>query len=173
MKSLGKAWFDPKAQGLINIYRMLYAQGAKTSSKKALVSQWQKSEDWFRYFCIFWDYFKGKFGATPLWQTHSSLMTAVVLLQLQQSFLRSLGNYVGLTIDKISEPDPVRRAILVESQFKDILEQWGKNFSIKHFPSNWGVRSLNHKDGKAKLLDYFDKVSVGSSVTNHPILTGK
>lgn len=173
MKQLGRAWFDPKAQGLVELFRVLYAQGSKSSSRKALVSQWQKSEDWFKYFCFFWDHFKDKFAATPLWKTHSSFMTAVVLLQLQHSFLRALGNFVSLTINKIDEPDAKQRALLVESQFKDIVAQWGKNFSLKHFPASWGVKSLNHKDGKAKLLDYFDKISVGSSVTNHGILTGK
>ncbi|MFT3857687.1 MAG: hypothetical protein QM742_09385 [Aquabacterium sp.] len=172
MKQLGRAWFEPKAPGLVAVYRALY-EGEKKSSKKSLVSQWQKSEDWFKYFCIFWDQIKEKYGTSPLWETHSSLMTAVVLLQLQQSFLRGLGNLVSLTIEKIEEPDPEKRALLVEQQFRDIAKQWTSRFTQKHFPEQWGLKSLNHKDGKSKLLDYFDKVALGASVKNHAILTGK
>jgi hypothetical protein len=173
MKQLGRAWYEPKAPGLVAVYKALYELDGKKESKKALVSKWQKSEDWFRYFCIFWDHVKEKFASTPLWETHSSLMTAVVLLQFQHSFLRGLGNMVSLTIEKITEEDPGKRALLVEQQFRDIVKQWASRFTTKHFPDEWGVKSLNHKDGKAKLLDYFDKVSLGSSVKNHPVLSGK
>ncbi len=172
MKQLGRAWFEPKAAGLVAVYKALYGDGAKLP-KKTLVSKWQKNEDWFKYFCIFWDAVKEKFGASPLWDMHSPLMTAVVLLQLQQSYLRGLGNLVSLTIEKIQESDPEKRAAAVEAQFRDISKLWLSKFSAKHFPAKWAEGSLNHSDGKKKLLDYFDKVSLGSSVTNHPVITGK
>ena len=172
MKQVGKAWYEPKSAGLEAVYRVLY-EGDKKASKKELVSQWQKSEDWFKYFCMFWDHIKERFESTPLWETHSSLMTAVVLLQLQQSYLKSLGNFASLTIKKIVEGDPKKRAKLVEQQFREITEQWFSKFTEKTFPQQWGVKSLNHKDGKTKLLDYFDKVADGSNVKNHSIISGK
>ncbi len=172
MKQIGRVWFEAKSPGLVSIYKMLYQDGSKMS-KKAMVSRWQKSEDWFKYFCLFWGKIKGRFGTTPLWTTHSSLLTAVVLLQLQHSFMKSLGNYATLTIDKISEADPTKRAALVEDKFREIVDAWLKNFTEKSFPTKWGVTSLNHKDGKEKLLDYFDKIATGTSVRGHPIITGK
>lgn len=173
MKQLGRAWYEPKKiPGIAAIIKALYDSGKK-DSKKALMSQWQKSEDWFKFFCIFWNIMKDKYGETPLWNTHSPLMTAVVLLQLQQSFLRGLGNLVSLTIEKIDESDPIKRAKLVEDSFREIATQWTSRFTAKSFPDQWGVKSLNHKDGKSKLLDYFDKVAMGASTKNHPILTGK
>jgi hypothetical protein len=87
--------------------------------------------------------------------------------------MKSLGNYATLTIDKISEADPTKRAALVEDKFREIVDAWLKNFTEKSFPTKWGVTSLNHKDGKEKLLDYFDKIATGTSVRGHPIITGK
>jgi hypothetical protein len=171
MKQVGKAWFDPNTHGLHALMRILFANGKKKSTK-VLKAEWQRNDVWFDYFCCFWHSFYKKFGATDLWKMHSSLMTAIVLKQLQETFLTYLDSVSALTIETIQEPDDSARRKLVFAQFEKIVEQFSQKFEAKHFPQAWGIKSLNHKDGKAKLQDYFEKVRQGKFVGNHPLRTG-
>jgi hypothetical protein len=136
MKQVGKAWFDPKSHGLNALMRVLYSGAGKTKkSRKPLIAEWQKENAWFEYFCCFWNNFKTKFGDTALWDLHSSLMTAVVLQQLQETFLTYLDSVAALTIETITEPDPDSRKDSVYAQFSKIVEQFSQKFETSHFPT--------------------------------------
>jgi hypothetical protein len=173
MKRVGKSWYDPKHQGLITLMRILYTGTTeKRRSAKTLKTEWQKTDDWFLFLSKFWDQVKQKFGKTKLWELHSPLMIAVVLNQLQETFLTYLDSVSALTLERISVSDDVRRRAQVESEFGTIVDQFLSKFEEKHFSKPWAVKSLNHKDGKELLLDYFDKIQKGTMVHKHPLLTG-
>jgi hypothetical protein len=173
MKRVGKAWYDPKHQGLISLMRILYTNPSDAKkSTKTLKGAWQDDarSDWFMYFVTFWSEVKKRLGTSALWKLHSSLLTAVVLEQFQDTFLTYLDSVSGLTIDRIDEEDPNVRRQQVETAFAAILTEFLSKFEPKHFAKPWAIKSLNHRDGKDQLSDYFDKIFKGTQVHRHPLV---
>jgi predicted SnoaL-like aldol condensation-catalyzing enzyme len=99
-------------------------------------------------------------------------MTAVVLEQFQQSFLEYLGGVLSLTIGKITETDAILRKQFIIKEYKQIVDIFVSKFDEKHFSKPWVIKSLNHKDGKDLLADYFDKVFKGKPVQKHRLIHG-
>jgi hypothetical protein len=161
VKRAGKAWYSPKSHGLIEVMRKLYqSENGPKKNQKALRQEWHEHEDWFFFFNLFWDAVKARFGGTKLWTLKSSLMIAVVLEQLQAVFLKYLSSTTGLTIGKITETNASIRRDKVVSEFVNIVNEFLKNFKEKDF-IDWPEKSLNHKSGRERLQNYFEKVRQG------------
>lgn len=172
MKKVGKAWFEVKNDGLLEVIRGLYQRpDAKKYSQKSLKDQWRKNDLWFDYYSIFWGAIKNKFGNTSLWELHSTFMIAVVLEQLQTTFLEYLESVTSLTIAKINDADDSVRQEKIRAEFKQIVDSFVSKFEERHFSKPWAVNSLNHRDGKRLLADYFSKVFKGKAVHNHPLVS--
>ena len=173
MKKVGRAWYDVRDDGLLELIRNIYQQsGSKKLNQKSLKLAWQKDELWYEYFSIFWGAIKEKFGESKIWELHSPLMTAVVLEQFQQSFLEYLGGVLSLTIGKITETEAILRKQFIIKEYKQIVDIFVSKFDEKHFSKPWVIKSLNHKDGKDLLADYFDKVFKGKPVQKHRLVHG-
>jgi hypothetical protein len=171
MKRVGKAWYDPKHQGLINLMRMLYVgKGGARKNRKWLKSSWQSNVDWYVFLSMFWKKLKVKLGSDDLWESKSSLMIAVVLEQLQEVFLTYLDSVSALTIDRIDVEDDGSRSKKVREEMDEIIDTFLANFEAKHFAKEWAIKSLGHKDGKLQLQDYFDKIQKGVLVNRHPLV---
>lgn len=171
MKRVGRAWYEAKSPALIRLSRLIYVGDSKKKvSQKRLKADWQKSFLWFDFFCNFWDKVKKKFEPVGLWEVHSNLLTAVVIEQFQKVFLTHFNSVAELLFDGVEGDTMEERLYDANAKFEKFVEQYVSKFDRGHFEKEWKEKSLNHKDGKAKLEDYFDKIYKGQSVKNHPLV---
>jgi hypothetical protein len=172
MKKVGRAWYDAKSSGLYRTMDALYSKPSeKKLSKKAARARWQQSQDWFEFYCFFWNAFKTKFEGTPVWEIHSNLLTAVVVEMIQADFLVFLNALGDLLYDFEEEHDEKRRLLVIQK-----FRKWVDNFVSKHnrslYERNWKATSLNHSDGRQALANLFRKIREGGNIANDPVITG-
>ncbi len=174
MKRVGKAWYDTKSPGLLKVMKVLYYNDIeKRIAGKSLKTEWQHSKNWFEFFCLFWKEVEEKFGTSKIWEMHSPLMIAVVLEQFQEAFFSQLNSMADVYFAEVNIDSVVDRSELVKSKFKTLARNFVSKFEKKHFNKPYKRKSLNHKEGKELLLDYFTKIRDQHSVSNHALFREK
>jgi hypothetical protein len=156
MVQVAKLWYDARHQVftmiLPNLYPDIKGRGAKTER----IRRW-KEEDWGKFFLAFWQVIKERFGTEPsdepghkLWSVgHSQLMVAVVLLELERTFLENLNQQdeeyfeiTGLQGDRVEA---------MVAKIRARAQKFAAFLPPEFFAAKWGVSSLNTGMGRKEL----------------------
>jgi hypothetical protein len=178
MVKVAKQWWQGRHTGVVPIIENLYPdlQGKKATIKAARLHRWQ-TEDWGDFFFAFWTEVrrayhgsKSNIAGAHLWEVgKSNLMIAVVLLQLQESFLENIGDqdedfFAGKTKEELLKKIRERAAKFVAWYPEDF------------FGREWKTKSLNTGAGKLVLIDCFNELKKKKGqfgYANSSLVTGK
>ena len=176
MKRVGRAWHHPPSRNT-GLYKLMqsvyYGNAGKVRTNKHLRDdKWQESNDWYDFFCLFWNEFREKYVDTSLWVVHSNFLKAVSLECLQEVFFVKLNNQGAIFWNCDGEDEQARKSVM-KQRMAELIKEFVEKYDVRHFDREWGWKSLNVQQGKEHLKNYFTRINEGQSTTNHPIITGQ
>ncbi len=155
MVQVANQWFDAKHQFfntlLPNLYPEITGKGHKTKRRE----RWREG-DWGEFFLAFWQELYQEFRTAPsheqghtLWEVgHSQLTVAVVLLELQSSFIDNLN---AQDEDNFKIPEGEDALEYLVSKVRGRAQKFVKFFPPAFFAKKWGITSLNTGSGRIDL----------------------
>jgi hypothetical protein len=163
MVRAAKSWYSGQNDAVQQILQNIYPDitGKRGDVKRRRIERW-KEGDWGDFFKVFWNEVFRSYADKPshvegkkLWDVgYSNLMIAVVLLELQASFLNNLDQqdeeyFHAKTNDPKSE---------LISKIQDRSVKFLKNFPSELFSIKWKTKSLNTGAGRTALSDCFNEM---------------
>lgn len=159
MVRIARRWYDAslevvKNELLTNLYPDL--PGKKGGARNARLVRW-KTQDWGDFFLAFWGEVKKHYDKPELWLPgQSQLMTAIVLFELQQTFLENLGNQDESYFEVSADPDEAKAQLLnkIRTRADKMLEYIPAEF----FETEWKTKSLSTGAGRDALQTTLGKL---------------
>ena len=181
MVRVARQWYTGKHSAVAQLISNIYPDitGKKSEIRRKRLERW-KDGDWGVYFKTFWRVVKDKYGKEPshekehfLWDVgYSNLMIAVVLLELQSTFLENL----GLQDEEYFEAKTDTPIEELNAKVRDRAQKVSSYFPIDFFANRWAMKSLNTGAGRVALRTSFNNLVVqkGSyKYGNSSLFTGK
>jgi hypothetical protein len=163
MVRAAKSWYSGQNDAVQQILQNIYPDitGKRSEVRRLRIDRW-KEGDWGDFFKIFWNEVFRRFAAEPshveghrLWDVgNSNLMIAVVLLELQASFLGNLDQQ-DEEYFHVRSNDPKGEML---SKIQDRAVKFLKNFPPELFAAKWKTKSLNTGAGRIALSDCFSEM---------------
>jgi hypothetical protein len=159
MVRIARRWYDAsleviKNELLTNLYPDL--PGKKGGARNARLMRW-KTEDWGDFFLAFWSEVRRHYDEPELWQPgESQLTTAIVLFELQQTFLENLGNQ-DESYFEVSK-DPVEAKAQLLNKIRTRADKMLGYIPAEFFETEWKTKSLSTGAGRDALQTTLGKL---------------
>lgn len=166
MVQVAKEWYNARHPVFDLILPNIYPDLRGRRAKSARVTRWKNDGDWGEFFLDFWRAVYNEYASHSshepghrLWDVgNSQLVNAVVLLELQRTYLKNLNDQDEEFFELSSTDDPVRDMRTKLSRRVEKFIEW---FPPSFFATKWGLSSLNTGPGRAvlqqTLLQFVDK----------------
>lgn len=161
MARIARRWYDARHPAFLNLLPQLYPDLPGKKSKKKRLDRW-KRDHWGEFFIDFWRIIHdsyAKYGSHEpghgLWDVgHSNLIVAIVLLELQEAFLKNL----NAQDEEFFVPKDANNAVTeLREKLKKRAEKFVEWIPPAFFGSRWGWSSLSVGPGRAALSDALTK----------------
>ena len=181
MVRLAKRWYNANHQAFTNLLPHLYPDIKGANAKKRQRERW-KEADWGEFFLDFWEIIYRTYSGEPshnqehtLWEVgYSNFIVAIVLFELQETFLNNLNQQD----EEFFEVKDQRNAV---DELRDKLRKRAEKFvgwiPASFFGTKWGLGGqLNVGPGRAALqaaLENLVKKKGAYQYAKSTLVTGK